>query len=186
MQEALAFACPTELLERLVARYAEPQRHYHVWSHVEACLRARRELIESPPPEVDLALLFHDAIYEPLAPDNEERSAALLRDEGRTFGLAPDLVERAAALVLATAHREPPTGAAAIVVDADLSILGSEPTVFAAYEQAVRREYAMIDDASYATGRARILRRFMERPTLYATARGRELWEAAARRNLAR
>ena len=42
----------------------------------------------------------------------------------------------------------------------------------------------MIDEAGYRTGRARVLRAFLSRPTIYATRRGQRLWEGAARRNL--
>lgn len=177
-----------EMLARLQRRYAEPHRHYHVWSHVQACLRASRLLMPpEPPQEVDLALLFHDAIYDPLAADNEERSAALLLEEGGAVGLDTLLLLRAGNLIRATKHSEATaTGLAAVVVDADLSILGEAPEVFGAYEAAVRQEYWMVPDDIYDAGRTRIMRQFLTRPTIYATSRAQQLWEEQARRNLQR
>jgi predicted metal-dependent HD superfamily phosphohydrolase len=121
------------MLERVLRRYAEPHRRYHTWAHVRACLEARHLLTEASLPEVDLALVFHDAIYEHLATDNEERSARLLLEEGRRAWLHESLLQRAQILVRATAHgvgHAIDTEEACIVVDADLSILGSDPSSF--------------------------------------------------------
>ncbi len=174
---------PTAILERLRARYSEPHRRYHTWAHVEACLAARERIAPNAAPEVDLALYFHDAIHDPRADDNEERSAVLMYEED----LDEALVERAVPLVLATKHAESPDSEnARIVVDADLSILGADPATFDAYERAVREEYAFVDDAAFAAGRARVLRAFLDRDTIYGTTAARELWESAARANLER
>lgn len=179
---------PEALVARVRARYGEAHRRYHTWTHVLACFEARELIAPVVMPAVDLALLFHDAIYDPLAHDNEERSAALLVEEGRNEGLDDALLARAAPLVLATQHGAvaAATEEACIVVDADLSILGAAPDVFDAYERAVREEYAMIDDAMFTAGRARVLSGFLARPRIFEMKSSRSLWEAAARRNLER
>ncbi len=147
----LSLEVPSSLLDRLRARYDEPHRRYHTWEHVLACLGARARLTDAALPEVDLALLFHDAVYEPFATDNEARSAELLLDEGRRAWLDDRLLQRAQALVLATAHAQPHEDSpeACLVVDADLSILGADRETFDAYERAVRGEYGAIDDATF-------------------------------------
>ena len=183
---ALAIHVPSEVLAELEARYSERHRHYHTWPHVLACFAARDALAAPSSIAVDLAILFHDAVYAPLAHDNEEASAALLGAHGARLGLEPATIARAEAIILATKHADatvtdPET---ALMLDADLSILGSDAETFATYERAVRKEYAAIDDAAWNVGRARILRTFVERPVLYATERGRALWDAPARTNL--
>jgi len=183
----LSLHCPSPMLERLRARYAEPHRHYHTWSHVLACLDARRQITEATLPDVDLALLFHDAVYEPFAHDNEDRSATLLVDEGRRAWLHEDVLQRARVLVEATKHdraRAVDSEEACIVLDADLSILGADGARFEAYDRDIRREFASVDAAAYAAGRGAVLRAFLERPWIYSTRRGQRLWEANARRNL--
>ncbi len=179
---------PTAILVRLQARYAEPHRRYHTWAHVEACLAARKLIAPDAAPEIDVALLFHDAIYDPRAHDNEERSAALMLEEGRAAGLDEAMLSRAVPLVLATKHAAgtDATEDARVVVDADLSILGADAATFDAYERAVREEYAFVDDAAFAAGRARVLRSFIERGAIYGTAAARSLWEGRARANLER
>ena len=177
--------CPPPIVARLKLRYGEPHRRYHTWAPVEACLAARARIAPNAAPEVDLALLFHDAIYDPRAHDNEERSATLMIEECK--GLDEALVQRAVPLVLATKHAATPeTEEARIVVDADLSILGADAATFDAYERDVRAEYAFVDDAAFATARARVLRAFLDRDTIYGTSAARALWEAAARANLER
>ncbi len=176
------------MLERLQVRYAEPHRRYHTWPHVVACLEAKAAIASAALPEVDLALYFHDAVYEPLARDNEERSAALLVEEGRREWLHEDLLRRASALVLATKHTAASVESeeACIVVDADLSILGAPAGAFEEYERLVREELAVVDDGAYRSGRARLLRGLLERPSIYRTEPARRFWEARARANLER
>jgi len=97
------------ILDELRKRYAEPQRAYHSWTHVEALLAlfddARPALHD--PWAVLYAILFHDAVYDPRAGDNEERSAALLD------ALAADALpgwrrERVRRMILATKRHEVP------------------------------------------------------------------------------
>lgn len=183
----LSFECPASLLTRLRARYDEPHRRYHTWTHVLACFEAKAQLTDAASAAVDLALLFHDAVYEPLAHDNEARSAQLMVDEGGRAWLDARWLARAEPLVLATAHGagELALGEeASIVVDADLSILGAAPDVFAAYERGVREEYAVVPEDAFAAGRRRVLSGLLARPSLYATRTGRALWEARARANV--
>ena len=56
---------------------------------------------------------------------------------------------------------------------------------YCAYAVAIRQEYVRVPEADFRTGRAAVLRRFLERPTIYRTAYGREHWEDAARANIA-
>lgn len=179
---------PTEMVARVKARYDEPHRHYHTWSHVLACLDNRLRLTPAKLPAVDLALLFHDVIYDPLAGDNEEKSAELMILEAKRAGVAAEVIARAKPLVLATKHGAAVADSeeACIVVDADLSILGAEKETFDAYESAVREEYAMVPAAAFRAGRAKVLRGFLDRPFIFETKRGRKLWEKAARENMTR
>ena len=88
-------------------------------------------------------------------------------------------------MILATRHQQPPTDSdAALVVDIDLSILGSTTQVYAGYEAAVRQEYAWVPEPLFRAGRARLLRQLLAMPALYHHAPLAAQWEAPARRNL--
>jgi predicted metal-dependent HD superfamily phosphohydrolase len=179
---------PAAPLRRLAERYAEPHRAYHDLRHVLACLdlaRSVRSRLGSAP-EVELALWYHDAIYEPRAADNEARSAELATAElSELRSLAGATLISIADLILATRHAAAPAGHdAQFVVDIDLAILGSEPGTFDLYEAAIRREYRWVPGPLYRRKRREILQSFLDRPRIYSTAHFHALFEDAARANL--
>jgi len=164
------------IYNRLAARYGEPHRAYHTFSHVEHCLKefdAAKELTEHPL-EVEFAIWFHDAVYDPRANDNEEKSAKLAQESAREMGL-PDLFgARVADLVLISKHTALPQGIdAQIFIDIDLAIFGASKSLFDAYEQGVRKEYHFVPEAIFRARRAEILRGWRLPPT-----RGRHMAEA--------
>ena len=183
---------PNGLFEALLERYSEAHRAYHTWEHVRACLDVVGPELHtaSRPHEVVLALFFHDAIYEPTRPDNEQRSAdwaqQALSDAGAT-----DAGDRVAALVLATAHGGAHPAAAAgpdadLVVDSDLSILGESAPVYDTFEQAIRMEFSAVEPAAFRAGRGQVLRGFLDRDAIYRLPAFVARYEQAARVNLAR
>ena len=188
---------PMSLISRLIPRYAEPHRRYHTWHHIAEVFDASERISNDKSLELTLAILFHDAVYAPLSKTNEEDSARLLQDEGKRAGIGEDVLLDASWLVLQTKHlatafftetasslsRRP---RADVLLDSDLSILGSDPKTFDLYEDAIRQEYSMVPDAQFASGRATIMKNFLESPMIFMTDRGRELWEKQARENLKR
>ena len=170
----------------LADRYAEEHRAYHDAEHVAECLawfNRVRELAERPA-ELEVALFFHDAIYEPLASNNEARSAEKLSQLALEARVPTEPVDRIARLIESTATHDARSGDAALLSDIDLTILGASPGRYARYERDVRREYAVIDEASYRAGRARVLRGFLERVEIYRTPQLAARLEAQARDNL--
>ena len=97
----------------LIARYEEPHRRYHTVQHLDECFarlddaRALAEHIH----EVELALWFHDAVYDTRRSDNEAQSAALARAEGVSAGLSESVLARVDSLILATRHDASPATA---------------------------------------------------------------------------
>ncbi len=175
--------------ERLVERYAEPHRHYHTLAHVRHCLRefdAIRDLADHAD-SVEMAVWFHDAVYNTLSKDSEERSADLARNVLDVGGFGEAFCDRVAELVLATKHAAAPTfNDAALLVEADLAILGQPEATFDEYERGVRREYAWVDDASFAAGRTAVLGSFLARPCIFRVHSLHRAYEDAARANLTR
>lgn len=170
-----------DLLPLLRERYAEPHRRYHTLEHIEHCLAEfadARHLAENPE-DVELALWFHDAVYDTRRHDNEERSAAWLLE------LRPD-AKRAADLILATKHHRASTPDEALLVDVDLAILGQSEERFGLYERRIREEYAWVPEPIFRQKRAEILQGFLARPFIYGTEFFRARYETAARRNLQR
>lgn len=176
------------LMNQLVAAYSEQQRHYHTLQHLRECLAhfdAAAPLARRPA-EVELALWFHDAVYDPARKDNEERSAQWAADSVRAAGCAEDVAQRVAALVLATqAHvatgDDPDTR---LLLDVDLAILGAAPARFAESSRQIRAEYAHVPEPAFREGRSRVLAGFLQRPRIYVTDVFRDALEDRARANL--
>lgn len=178
---------PAALRDALLARYAEPHRHYHTLQHLRECLDAfeREGAHAQRPGEVALALWFHDAIYGLQAHDNEARSADWARDALRAAGIDAASAQRVHDLIMATKHDAPPDDPdARLLVDIDLSILGAPPGRFAEYERQIRAEYAHVPPDVFEPQRRRILGRFLAREPLYQTPGMRARCEAQARINL--
>ena len=176
------------------ARYAEPQRHYHGPSHLDALLglfEHCRVKLRDPEP-VRLAIHYHDAIYQPDRQDNEAASALLMRRE--LDGIVPAaMLDRAEALILATRKHRIPEGCApdlaedcALFLDMDISVLGADAGSFDRYEAGIAAEYLpYYEEAAYRAGRMAVLRGFLARERLFLSADFVQL-EAPARANLAR
>ena len=177
------------LRDKLIDRYAEPHRKYHTLQHLGECIAMLARYPGQPEHagEVEMALWFHDAIYDIGVPGNEERSAQWAMDELHAAGAAPGVAERVHAMVMATRHDvAPQTADAQLLVDIDLSILGAAPARFDEYEVQVRDEYSVVSQDVFRPRRKSIVLGFLDRPVIYGTAFFHDLLEAQARRNLLR
>lgn len=178
------------ILAELAAAYGAPNRRYHDLSHVLALLNlsaAYGHALENRA-VVDLAIFFHDAVYDVGRRDNEDASAALARDRLTRLGFGASLVDEVARTIEATAHMAKtagaPEGDLAWFLDFDLSILGADRTSYAAYAEAIRQEYAIYPGDAYFRGRRAALESFLARPSIFTTPELRIRWEAAARDNI--
>lgn len=173
----------------LIARYSEPHRKYHTVRHLDECfakLEAIRAVADRPA-EVEVALWFHDAIYEIRSSENEAKSADLAAEVVRNAGKPTDSVERISDLIMATRHAAAPDGTdARVLVDVDLSILGERPERFDEYERQVREEYSWVPEALFKRERKKILEEFLARPAIFNTEHFRDCYEGQARANLKR
>jgi predicted metal-dependent HD superfamily phosphohydrolase len=175
------------LYSDLSARYAEPHRAYHNLTHILHCLEefeAARDLARYPA-AVELAIWYHDAVYDPRSKENESRSAKLASESLRGVGLPMDLNNRVTRLILATRSHDASTDPdAPVMVDVDLSILGQKPGRFDEYERQIRQEYDWVSEEAFAAGRASVLKSFMDRPTIYSMEFFQKKYEQQARSNL--
>jgi predicted metal-dependent HD superfamily phosphohydrolase len=185
-------------IDALLIRYAEPHRRYHTATHIMMTLRHVHDVFQSlaihPSAEVVAACLYHDAIYDAQRDDNEELSARLATIELGGIGWSGPRCGSVAAMILATAgHVGDGSGTAgvsaddrdtAILLDADLAILGAEPGAYQAYVNGVRAEYGHVDDNQWITGRSAVLQRFLDRPRLFTTEFMYSAFEHRARANI--
>jgi len=170
-------------LEELVRAYAEPHRHYHTLDHVADLLRLwEKHGGASDAGAVRLAILFHDAVYDPMRRDNEAASAKLAVRQLSALGFPQQLLGKIETYILATRHGAAPQAMEDadldMLLDLDLSVLAAASDRYRIYALAIRQEYSAVPDALYRPGRRRVLEGFLARPQIYRTERLRALWEA--------
>ncbi|MFS4091273.1 hypothetical protein [Streptomyces sp. AF1A] len=179
---------PAPYAENLLARWQEPQRHYHTLTHLTAVLDHvdALEKYAADPDVVRLAAWFHDAVYLPDRSENEERSARLAERALPEAGVPDAKTAEVARLVRLTVTHAPaaddPDGQ--VLCDADLAILAAPPSAYATYTTQVREEYHFVPNEAFREGRSTILRQLLALPRLFHTPYGQEHWEATARYNL--
>jgi predicted metal-dependent HD superfamily phosphohydrolase len=173
----------------LVARYFEPNRAYHTLEHIGHCLDEFEQVrhLAMNPDTVELAIWYHDAVYDTRAKNNEEQSAALAVEAVRNVSLPDSFGQIVANLIMATKHLDIPVDSdTRLLVDIDLSILGQSEDEFDEYERRIRKEYEWVPEDEFAAGRSVVLKSLLNRPAIYSMQFFRDKYEAQARRNIAR
>ena len=178
-----------DIFSQLQAAYSQPDRHYHSARHISACLQqfeSHRTLAQRPA-EIEIALWFHDAIYDTQRGDNERRSADWAAEYLASERAAGDTIARIRALIMATRHDAPVSdNDQQLLVDVDLGVLGQPARVFDRYDADIRREYHWVPWPQYVEARRAVLNGFLNRPRIYSTTTFVERYEAQARHNIAR
>jgi len=169
--------------------YREPHRRYHTPEHVDHCLSqldaARGHMIE--PDAVELAVWYHDVIYDVGASDNELRSARLFAR--RAKGRMPEALVRCVhELIMVTVHSriEPDTLDQGYMVDIDLSSFGLPWERFLRDSVAVREEFPHLSDEEFYPRQKEFLGSLLRRDHFCFTEFFRARHEAQARANIER
>ena len=173
----------------VVARHRQAHRRYHGVRHVTWVVRHVGELAADVRLDdveaVVAAAFFHDAVYDPRATDNEAQSARLAARVLVGLGWDPARAASVGAMVRATAaHGDPRDTDTAVLLDADLAVLGSDAAAYQAYVTGVRAEYSHVDGPGWTAGRGEVLRDLLARDPLFATAPARRRWAARAAANM--
>ena len=176
------------LMPQLLSAYQEPQRKYHSLQHLTECLAMLQEYLElaEEPGEVEIALWFHDAVYDVKAGDNEQKSADWAARSLADAGVAQARIERVVRLIMATRHAVLAEGRdQQLLVDIDLAILGSPRARFVEYERQIAEEYSWVPEMLFRQKRRTVLEEFIARRPIYSTAALRQKLERQAHDNLA-
>lgn len=173
--------------EAVIRRLQEPHRRYHSLEHVLEMWRWHREYSAGRFSDTLVAsfCLYHDAIYDPGAKDNELRSAELwLMDSEDVSALERGLVAEA---ILGSAdhfqpHREP---CADWCLNLDLLRLGTPNRAFTQHGLDIRSEYAHLSERQWTKASSEFRAKVMAQSTIFRFV---ELaaFEAQARYNLAK
>ncbi|HEY0610249.1 MAG TPA: hypothetical protein VGD35_11350 [Chitinophaga sp.] len=193
-QELISRYCANEELinsefDKLIGQYTTLGRYYHNLHHIEALLTLQRAYVANIRNNdvLQLAIFYHDIIYNVLLSDNEEQSALAAGAFLRQTTLPPYQIITVMDYIRATKTHtgDEHDDDLDFLLDFDLSILGSPADVYRQYALQIRQEYNVYPDEVYNPGRKKVLAHFLEKPGIYRTAVFREQYEAQARQNIA-
>lgn len=161
--------CSDEDVKTILDNWMDPVRKYHTLNHLIEILSLIERWRSSYPQLIDemyepliLCAFFHDAVYNPRAKDNEERSAEMFRsmcygkvDEKR-FHLVYNMI-----MDTKDHTKEASSSCSRFFISFDLHglIFGSLSRMIHD-EGLIFREFGFVDYATYKTNRTKLLRKF--------------------------
>ena len=161
-------------------------RHYHTLDHIEVLLESIKDFQPRPAERVklELAIWFHDYVYDPKGFDNELMSMKEFEMFGIRTNLAPKDIKEISNLIMDTRHvYVPETRLGKIIADVDLkqlSILKDREK----NDGNIRKEYFHVTDEEWLNGRIRFLKGMLDKQHIYHTSEYRGALEDTARHNL--
>lgn len=178
-----------QCFDKLQKAYNEPQRHYHNMEHILSMIQeinnCQNESIDRD--SLLFATWFHDIIYNPRKHDNEAKSAEEAIRTLKQLSVPEETIQKVKELILATANHmntKEPDHNLSFFLDCDLKILGSKREDYLLYAENIRKEYKHVISFIYKMERKKILKRFIESPSIYRTEYFRSKYEAQARKNI--
>lgn len=193
--------------EQLFKEMSGPHRLYHGVAHLEL-LWGRHRLFSGraglADPAIDTlvacAIAYHDSVYDCSRSDNEERSAdfwlsasagSSVDDKDRqwvaqTIRATKDHLAYQPHLKATSAKAKLRERARLWVLDLDLTPLGEPPDRFDANSKQLRAEFAQMSDEEWEASMSGFRQHFLAAPRIYRCPELAAVYEASARRNLAR
>lgn len=145
---------PSEVL----LKYQEPHRFYHTLSHLFDVITYLKKFESTFDNELFLAAVYHDAVYNPKADDNEEQSANLFVKDALKSGLSKQQIKEIETLILDTKHHKPSLDKSKYLIDADLDILNQPLSKLIEYEHQIFKEFQFVDYSVYKPKRIEALK----------------------------
>lgn len=184
-------AIAEKLLDELVKKYSGSGRHYHNWQHIQTLLNFSEKYASQLMDKdvVDFAIFYHDAIYNVLRKDNEQRSAIMAAERLPKLGLPAGTIELVCIFIEATQTHQVTQGITIasdleFFLDFDMAVLAADRELYRLYKEQVRKEYRLIPAALYRPGRKKFLQTCLQSKAIYHTAEFRNRYEIQARNNL--
>lgn len=182
------------IFNEIIARYRESHRFYHILDHILDCLEKFDKIrhLAVNPLALELAIILHDIINKPSPglsdANNVYQSILLAMELLKELHLDFAFIRIVSHLILSTKHDHVPTEKdSCLMVDIDLSSLGSEPEVFDQNTANIRREYPWISDQDFDRGRVQFFIKLLEnRPSIFLTEYFQSRYKDRAQDNIRR
>ena len=178
--------------DEFIARYTEPQRHFHTLNHIHAMLQCLDQVHSLVKDEtvMKLAIFFHDWIYDPKSKNNEIDSIRCFKNFANDICLLDSLSSCVSCYIERTITHTHPVDVQeadsdlSFFLDFDMEVLSRSEADYAHYAKQIQAEYSHLKLADYYAGRLEVLRSFLGRDRLYFSDVFYESREQRARRNL--
>ncbi|WP_299455821.1 adenylyltransferase/cytidyltransferase family protein [uncultured Microscilla sp.] len=151
----------------IAEHWQSPHRFYHNETHLQFLIDEIEKLYaldginDHARHILLLTAFFHDIVYEPLANDNEEKSAQLL--DKMVTARYPD-AQIVREMILDTKTHEPKSQLSEVFCSLDMHIVESGSFAeLQKWEFQIFKEYQMVDYKFYKQGRLKLLRKFAQR-----------------------
>ncbi len=185
----------------LMDLYGAESRHYHTMKHIVRMLDELEALRHTVPESlpglfndpiedaaIEFGVWFHDAVYDTMEHDNEERSAQYAKKEARRLGLSRPVAQLTKHYIRTTDHRRlAEDRGAEILCDLDLMSLAGSRDEFRENTRLIQLEYAHVPNDKFKAGRRAFFEAMLDRnkrPSIYQTAYFFDRFEEKARANL--
>lgn len=175
------------IYQTLSAHYHEESRKYHNFNHITHCLNHYDEVSDNIhcPQAVELAIWFHDVIYEAGASLNEIKSAEMFMDFSAD-NIKDSTRVMVSSMILNTVHLYELAGDAAYMNDIDLAGIGNPWDTF--YKDTINIENEL--KANFSDDFQSMLNSFLikleERENIYYSHYFHQKLETNARQNIRR
>ena len=172
--------------QQLIASYTEPQRFYHTLTHIENCLELIDQISSELqcPEALELAIWYHDVVYQPGARDNEQLSADQF--VATTAGIFDETLQQTVYQhIMATVHDGSETTHAdtKYMLDIDLSGFGRPWEEFIQDSVNIRLEMEEIPDEVFYQKQAGFLDKLFSQAQLFKSDYFFDNYETQARQN---
>ena len=179
-----------ELFEEIIKSYSGKNRYYHTCEHLARMLELsleyghRLENIEV----VRFAIFYHDIVYKTSRTDNESQSATLASARLKQLNVVEENVNAVVQFILATKKHQLVESRwkqdLAYFLDFDLSVLGWQESEYRKYVSGIRLEYKQFPDFLFRSGRRKVVKSILNKPTIFLTSEFRTRFEMQAQLNL--
>lgn len=171
--------------DHIANAYSDSHRLYHNVDHIFEMLEEFDKLkhLMNDPLSVQLAIFYHDYVYDVKSNTNEEDSARAI---GMNTGLTPMQTAEAERLVMATRHLPGAvlSGDERWIVDLDLMRFGVYRQDFWSHGKAIRSEYSYVSDELYNHNRKNFLLELINRDHIFNNSLIRARYESMAVENI--
>lgn len=173
----------------LRSEYTSDTRHYHTLWHVKYMIEKLDKyftnlLTPRQKDLIELAIWYHDVIYDINSTNNESHSALVLEIFANALKLENSEIELLVSLVKATTHKEYQTDLSHKVI-CDLDLYGlSNSEIYFENRDNVRKEFHQATEEQWLLGRKSFIKWMLSKETIFQTGFFQKHYEDSARNNL--